>query len=616
MLRSMCETTKHRGPDSTGYYEDAGVGLGVNRLSIIDLVTGDQPIHNEDESVWLVHNGEVYNYVELKRELEAKGHSFYTETDTETVVHAYEEWGDDFVTHMRGMFASAIWDKKRKRLVIARDRFGKKPLFYAESNGVFLFGSEMKNILPFEGIKRTIDPEAVDYFFTYMYIPSPHTIFNEIHKLPPGCYAVFEKGKLSIHQYWAPDFAPDPTITEDAAIDALYNGISEAVRLRLRSDVPLGAFLSGGIDSSTVVAFMSRLSETPVKTVSVGFNEGVSELRYSRVVADLLKTDHHEVVVKPEAHKILPKLVWHFDEPFADHSMIPTYYVSEATRKEVKVALSGDGGDEMFLGYTFMGEPSSYRVYSKIPRPLRRAVLRTIISLPQKGGLTRMAQHAYEKDYGKQDPFERFVMRVSVYDREGLSRLYSDGFLETHKPTDVYGYVLSLLEEHKGLDLLSVIDYATIRSYLEEDILPKVDRMSMATSLEVRCPLLDQELAGFVEKIPSGLKLKNGVTKYVLKKMVVQKGLLPSSIANRKKHGFGAPIETWMKGEWQEVVKQQLDPVLTKNYTGLFNKDYVRKLLGDPYLYSNRLFGLTVFLTWYKMYVERGEIRAPVKAVL
>jgi len=607
LLRSMCEEIRHRGPDDTDFFLDGNVGLGIDRLKIIDLVSGDQPIHNEDGSIWVVFNGEIYNYKELKSELSARGHRFCTESDTECIVHAYEEWGDDCVNHFRGMFAFALWDSVRKRMQIARDRFGKKPLYYAITNGVFLFGSELKSILKFEGIKRSIDYDAVDYFFTYMYVPSPLSIFKEIRKLPPGCFATYQKGELTVSQYWDYNPSPDSSLDEESLVDLLYNTIEDAVRIRMRSDVPLGAFLSGGIDSSTVVAFMSRLSDEPVETVSIGFNEGVNETGFAKHVADFLKTDHHEYTVTPDALRILPKLVWHFDEPFADHSMIPTYYLSEVTRREGTVALSGDGGDEHFMGYPFFLDPASYSVYSKVPRVLRRPALKAMTKVPIDTQFKRMARHAFEKEYGGQSYADRFAMRVTLNDRQGLRALYSHDHLLAREPIDTYAYLRSFSSAVSRGDELDAVDYATIRGYLEEDILVKVDRMSMAVSLEARCPLLDQQVASIVERIPSNLKIRGRETKYILKKMVLKKGLVPREIATRKKQGFGAPIEAWMRKDWKEMVSVMLDPVISNGYTGLFDAQRVKSIVADPYLNSNMIFALMTFVSWYRIYLD-GEL--------
>ncbi len=612
LLESMCGSIRHRGPDQSSTYLDRGVGLGIDRLSIIDLEGGDQPMHNEDGTVWVVFNGEIYNYRELQPELEKRGHRFYTASDTECIVHAYEEWGDSCVKHLRGMFAFAIWDSKAKRLYLARDRFGKKPLYYAHDGSVLLFASELKAILQHPPVPREIDYGAVDLYFTYMYVPSPYSIFKAVRKLPPGCYAVFRDERLVIEEYW--DYAPhpDPTMTEGRAVDLLYKGMEEAVRVRLRSDVPLGAFLSGGIDSSTVVSFMSRLSDQPIKTVSIGFEGGTSEIPYSRKVAEFLKTDHHEHTVTPDAFKVLPRLLWHFDEPFADHSMIPTYYLSEVTRRDVTVALSGDGGDELFMGYPFLLDPRSYALYSKVPPSLRRPALSTILALPVNSQVKRMAKHAYEKGYADQQYDRRFTMRVTLHDHEGLKHLYSEDHKASHAVMDAYTYYQGLMDRcTTSKNPLDLVDYATIRGYLEEDILVKVDRMSMAVSLEARCPLLDQDLAGLVERIPSWLKMNGRETKYIFKKMAVRKGLIPREIAMRRKRGFGAPIESWMQGEWKEFVPHVLDQVVEKGYTGLFDRETVRTLARDPYVNSGKLFAIISFVLWYRIYMEEGDVSRP-----
>lgn len=617
LLKSMCQAIRHRGPDKSSYFVDDGVGLGIDRLSIIDLVSGDQPIHNEDGSVWVVFNGEIYNYKELKSELEAKGHRFYTASDTECIVHAYDEWGNSCLQHLRGMFAFAVWDSRARRLFLARDRFGKKPLYYAFDGKVFLFASELKSILQYGGIKRDLDYDAVDLYFTYMYVPSPFSIFKQIRKLPPGCHASLENNKLSVSQYW--DFAPrpDPSMTdEDGLVELLYSSLEDAVRVRMRSDVPLGAFLSGGIDSSTVVALMARFSDQPVKTVSIGFDTEINELPYSRKVAELLSTDHREYTVSPEAFKILPKLIWHFDEPFADHSMIPTYHLSEVTRREVTVALSGDGGDELFMGYPFLLDPRAYSLYSKVPGIVRRPLLRLLLALPINSQTKIMAKHAYEKGYANQSYDERFTMRVTLNDFKGLNGLYSREHLSRHSVMDTYDYYLGLTKGcTSSRDPLDVVDYATVRGYLEEDILVKVDRMSMAVSLEARCPILDQEVAALVERIPSRMKMRGRETKYILKKMAVKKGLIPKEIALRKKQGFGAPITSWMQKEWKDIVPHVLDPVVANGYTGLFDGEKVRSYMDDPYLNSGKLFSLITFVLWYRMYVEEERLDAPPEGI-
>ena len=362
LLKRMVDVLRHRGPDEQGTFIDDGVGLGSARLSIIDLTHGSQPIHNEDGSIWVVHNGEIYNYLELKEELEKFGHKFYTNSDTEVIVHSYEEWASKSVEKLRGMFAFALWDSSKHILFLVRDRFGKKPLFYMFLDDSFFFASEMKSFFENPDVKRSIDFEALDHYFTYLYVPSPKTIFRGIYKLPPAHYMMVSKNDVSIQKYWDLNFKTN-SYDESTAIEMIYKELCEAVRVRLRSDVPLGAFLSGGIDSSTITSIMSKYSEEPVKTVSVAFEDPDKELKYARTMAELLGTDHHEFLVKPEAYKVLHKLIYHFDEPFADPSMMPTFYLSEVTRKEVKVALSGDGGDEMFIGYPFFTDPNIYGAY-------------------------------------------------------------------------------------------------------------------------------------------------------------------------------------------------------------------------------------------------------------
>jgi asparagine synthase (glutamine-hydrolysing) len=609
LLAKMCESIRHRGPDHTGYFIDKGVGLGIDRLKIIDLVSGAQPIHNEDGSIWVVFNGEIYDYTKLRNELVKLGHVFYTESDTECIVHAYEQWGDECVTHLRGMFALAVWDSLKKKLYLARDRFGKKPLYYRLVEGIFLFGSEIKSILQYEPFKRKLNLQAMDYFFAFMYIPTPLSIFEGIQKFPPAHYGTYENGKLTLTQYWDFKIQPVEDPDEDAIIDQLYAKLKEAVNIRMRSDVPLGAFLSGGIDSSTVVSLMSKLSPIPVKTVSIGFNEEMSEVKYSRLVAEILHTEHHEYTVTPNVFEILPKLISYFDEPFADHSMIPTYYLSEVTRKQVTVALSGDGGDELFMGYPFLKDPRSYVLYSKVPSPIRKPALRAVRRLPFNKQFKRMANHAIEKDYGEQSFTQRFSMRVSMNDRKGLMSLYSRDLLSNHEPIDPYEYLSRLSNESCSSSDLDSADYTTVRSYLEEDILVKVDRMSMAVSLEVRCPLLDNELSALVQTIPANYKMRGFTTKYIFKKMAVQKGLVPKEIAYRKKQGFGAPIESWFQKEWKELTTQVLDPVVTKGYTKIFDQERVKSLMREPYVNSNKLFALIVFVIWYKMYIDGDMVK-------
>jgi len=598
LLRAMVEAQAHRGPDSSGFFLDASVGLGTDRLSIIDIEKGDQPIHNEDETLWITYNGEVYNYVELKAELEPRGHRFYTNGDTETVLHAYEEWGEEFLARLRGMFAFAIWDSKKKTLLLARDRFGKKPLYYTSTSNAFLFSSELKGILQFEGLKRELSREAMDFFFTYFYIPSPLTIFKGIHKLPPGHYLVKDEDGVRVRQYWDMRFNPSQQ-TEERVIDRLFDILTESVRIRLRSDVPLGSFLSGGIDSSIVTAIMRKNTDA-VKTVTVGFEDEDEHIRYGRIVSNYLDTDHKEYVVDAGSMSILPELIWHFDEPFADSSFIPTYYVSKMMRREVKVALTGDGGDEMFMGYPFLKDQGIYRLYKSLPQGVRRAGLRLIVKLPRKTRARKMASHALEKNYGEQDFFGRYIMRMVVFAPQTLPFLYSDSALASGvHPT--LGFLERAIDQYRNDDPLDAVNYATIKGYLSEMILTKVDRMGMAVSLEPRCPLLDHELAEYVGTLPSSMKYNGGTTKYVLKKLAIRKELLPRDVISRKKLGFGPPVDRWLGSDWHGFSEQVVEKA---GRTGLFNEDFLSKLLRDRYVNSAKIFGLTVFTLWHAQYVE------------
>jgi asparagine synthase (glutamine-hydrolysing) len=600
LLGKMLQVQRHRGPDSTGYFIDSNVGLGNDRLSIIDLKKGDQPIHNEDESVWITFNGEVYNYVELRRRLESGGHKFYTETDTECVVHAYEDKGADCLKDLRGMFAFAIWDKKRKSIFAARDRLGKKPLYYALVNDVFIFSSELKGILQYRDVKKKIKKKALDLFLTYFYVPSPDTIFEGISKLPPGHYLLFGEDGLEVNQYWDMHFTP-VNVPEQEVMERVFSLISDSVRIRMRSDVPVGGFLSGGIDSSVVAAMMTKFSDN-VRTVTVGFEENDEHLRYGKIVSQYLNTNHREYVVDAGSVEILPKLLWHHDEPFADSSIIPTYRVSEVMRREVKVALTGDGGDEMFMGYPILKDQAMYGVYNALPKTVRRAALRTILKVPRDMGIKKMASHALEKDYDAQDFSGRWMMRTVAFTPDLMRRLYTAEQSENVYPT--LDFVRSFTDKYRNGDPMDAVTYATMKGYLPDMILTKVDRMSMAVSLEARCPLLEQELAEYVGTVPSQLKFRGSTTKYVFKKMALEKELLPKDVVVRKKAGFGSPVDKWIGREWKDLSDQALEKA---GKLGLFDQRYLRELTKDRFVHSNRIFGLTVLTLWHSMYIENDS---------
>ena len=601
LLGRMIREQRHRGPDSDGYYETERVGLGAARLRVIDLPKSDQPIHNEDESVWIVYNGEIYNYQDLRRELLSDGHRFYTDGDTEMVVHAYEKWGTDCLQRFRGMFAFAVWDSKKKLLFVARDRFGKKPVYYSLVGRTLYFASEIKGILQAADVPRDLDWEAADLFFSYYYIPAPHTIWKSVRNLPAGHFLTYDGEHLSISRYWDMAFRPVET-TESAAIESLYGILKEAVRIRMRSDVPLGSFLSGGIDSGVVTSLMGKSSDIPTMTCTIGFEENDENLRYGRMVSEFLHTDHREHLVDSKAIDVLPKLIWHLDQPFADPSFVPTYYLSKATRERVTVALTGDGGDEMFMGYGFLSDPPMYGVYSALPKPVRNFGLRMLTKVPGTGESKRMAAHALDKEYGNQSALERYALRMTVFTPKNMEALYSRERLRGGV-TRTQDYMTGLLGQCDSRDELDVMTYATIRGYLSDMILTKVDRMAMAVSLEPRAPLLDHVLAEFVGSLPSSLKRKGATSKYLLKRMALEKGLLPKEVINRRKVGFGPPLRSWLGKEWKDYSTQVMERA---GSTGLFDRGYLRKLSSDDALNASKIFGIVVFSLWYSQNVLEG----------
>jgi asparagine synthase (glutamine-hydrolysing) len=597
----MCESIKHRGPDSTNFYVDDNFCLGVDRLKVIDLETGDQPIHNEDGSLQVVHNGEIYNYVELREALESKGHRFYTDSDTETIVHAYEQWGTSCLEKFRGMFAFALLDAEQKRLILARDRFGKKPIYYALVGETLLFSSELRAILLFDEVSPKIDYNALDLYFTYSFIPSPYTIYEGIHKLPPASFLTYQGGRVTVDQYWDPYRSTIAGLNEDQLIDQLYGLLMEAVRIRLRSDVPIAAYLSGGIDSSSVVAMMRRATEAPISTFTVSFSPTDKSPYYAREVAESLGTDHNEVFVEPDVFHDLPKLVWHFGEPFADSSMIPTYYVSEAARRRAKVVITGDGGDELFMGYDFFSEPRVYRLYKAFPRSARRILLRTADRVPLPGRVSRGVWQLRNTDYDDRDPTGKFIARISHFPTATLRNLYSQSVRDKRRPSDTEEYMRQFASSHRFDDFASEMSYVHMRSLLAEGMLVKLDRMSMANSLEARSPLLDHVLYEFVGGLPSTLKLNGNVHKVIFKRMATKKGLVSDRIALRPKVGFGVPLEKWFGSGWRDLVTRFIDETARTGEYGILDPIYLRKLAREPNIHAPRLFLVLVFLLWQKI---------------
>src|SRR6266700_3186878 len=524
LIEGMCKAIRHRGPDDQGVWVGDGVALGMRRLSIIDLAGGHQPIFNEDQNILIVFNGEIYNYHELQKELQERGHHFTTNCDTEAIVHAYEEYGDDCVKHLRGMFTFAIWDRKRQRLLAARDRFGKKPLNYYWDGQRLIFGSEIKSILE-AGIPREINPIALDEYLVYRYVPTPNTLFKDVWKLPAAHILIYENGQISTKRYWELSFAPTCQDDEATAIERTRALLTEAMQVRLMSEVPLGAFLSGGIDSSILVGLMSSMMSQPVKTFSIGFEEDeYNELPYARQVAQYFGTDHHEFFVRPDLISVLPQLVWAYDEPFADASMLPTYYVSKLAREHVTVVLTGDGGDEIFGGYTRYERELSI---NRIPAVVRQLCGYGSMLMPNgmrgKKRLRNMSRDLATRYVHCSTLFPE-GSRPSMYHREYFAHI-SD-----HNP---YERQISEFHAVSQLDIMAQVQYVDVCAYLADDILVKVDKASMFNSLETRAPMLDQYLVEYVSSLPSTIRTRNHVLKYLLKKVAAD--MLPTQILTRPK---------------------------------------------------------------------------------
>jgi asparagine synthase (glutamine-hydrolysing) len=599
----MTDVVAHRGPDSGGYYVNGAIGLGHRRLSIIDLSTGDQPLGNEDGTVQVVFNGEIYNFAETRDVLIARGHRFRTRSDTEVIVHAFEEWGDDCVDHFRGMFAFAVWDDRRRILLLARDRLGVKPLYYALLPGGIIFGSEVKSLLQDPLIDRQWDPEALDTYLTLGYVPAPSTIYRQIKKLDAGHTLRIQDGETHIRQYWDLEFTGDgDPARETEYLDRIDELLHEAVKLRLISDVPLGAFLSGGIDSSAVVSTMTRTSNAPVETMSVGFDaKEFDELEHAQAVARHLGVRSHTQVVQPDAEALLPRLAWHFDEPFADSSAVPTYYVCEAARQRVTVALSGDGGDELWAGYArhraeygeaqarrWLGAlaPSAARLSTLLPSGIRGA--RSLGRLRFDPATACAVKHAY--DY---------------FDDDARPQLYSPDFRNAVRGADPYWKHRQLYARCQSPDPLDRAMYVDAKTYMVEDVLTKVDRMSMAVSLETREPLLDHKLLEYAATIPASLKLHQGQTKYLLRRLLQRR--LPQSILDRKKQGFAAPVGKWLRGPLQGLSRDLLlDGTLAAR--GIFRDAAIRNVW-DAHTagtadHSQRLWSLLMLELWFREYID------------
>jgi len=601
LIHEMCRVIRHRGPDDEGVLTEPGVAIGMRRLSIIDVSTGHQPIHNEDGSISIVFNGEIYNFQALRSELESRGHRFSTGTDTEAIVHAYEEWGIDAIGKLRGMFGLALWDRRTRAMLVARDRVGIKPMHYAVAGGRLYFGSEIKSLLCAPDLPRDVNSDALDHYLSFLYAPRDASFFARIRKLPPGHVLTWREGRLTTAPYWRPGAVESFAGTEADAADELKRVLMDAVRLHLISDVPLGAFLSGGIDSSLVVALMSRVSGRRVKTFSIGFDQPqYDELQYARQVAEHYDTDHHEEVVTPDGVAILDTLVSHFDEPFGDPSAIPTWYVSRLAAKHVTVTLSGDGGDELFGGYDrYVQDPRVAAIDRYTPPAVRRAAGLVSSRLPYGAKGKRFLRHIAESERG------RYLDAVGFFTADDKAGMYSNGLRGQLSGIDPEHRAIAVFDRYSGLPWASQMMRFDIETYLPEDILTKVDRTSMAHSIESRVPLLDNDVLDFALALPAAMKIRNGRRKHVLKEVASQ--FLPAGLIDRRKQGFGVPLDVWFRGSLRELFADTLlSPRALQR--GYFEPAFVRRVVHEHVSgvrdHAFRLWQLVVLERWHQQYVD------------
>ncbi|MCX5701647.1 MAG: asparagine synthase (glutamine-hydrolyzing) [Candidatus Omnitrophica bacterium] len=604
----MLHVIRHRGPDDEGIFVDDDAVLGIRRLSIIDLSGGHQPIHNEDGALWIVFNGEIYNFPELREALIKKGHIFYTKTDTEVIIHAYEEYGKDCVNKLKGMFAFAIWDKGKNELFLARDRFGIKPLYYSEFNGQFIFASEIKAILQFPDFKRELDLVALDQYLTFEYVPAPRSIFKKIEKLPAAHCLIYKNKNISIHKYWDIGFSQRcNSINETEAKERLSELFNATIKQHLLSDVPLGVFLSGGIDSSTITALTNNFSANRLKTFSIGFKEdSFDESRYIQQISDLYHTEHyHQDFSVKDLLQLLPEAAHFLDEPLGDASFFPTYLLSKFTKQEVTVALSGDGGDELFAGYPTYQAHRIAKYYHLIPAVFREHILnRMIMNLPVS--MSNFSLDFKAKKFISSASFPlgiRHIAWMGSFNHLDKIELYTPGFKKILGTGDNFKLMNNYFNEPGVSGELNKLQYFDIKTYLQDDLLVKTDRASMANSLEVRVPFLDHELVEFVFSLPSKLRLNKLKTKYILKKVASE--LLPQNIINRKKKGFGIPVAFWIKKSLKESILDNLKEDKIKK-DGLFNYGYIKNLLQQHFANKadnrKKIWTIFMFILWRQEY--------------
>lgn len=632
-IQRMCKVLEHRGPDDEGMVFIKGnqhielrnplefspvkncfeVAMGHRRLSIIDLSkAAQQPMCNEDGMIWIVFNGEIYNFQEIRERLVKKGHRFKSKSDTEAILHAYEEWGVECLTYFRGMFAFAIWDSNLQRLFIARDRLGKKPLVYFQSNGHFAFASEIKALLQLPTIEKKVNGSAIHHYLTYQYVPSPDTIFEGIKKLPPAHYLLFgREGNTIIERYWRLNFTSSTQTDIDPReiSDRIRTGLEESVKLRLISDVPLGALLSGGMDSSLIVGIMAKLGANSVKTFSIGFEEKeFDELSYARLVSNHFSTEHHEFIVKANAIEILPKLVWHYNEPFADSSAIPTYYVAKMTKDYVKVVLTGDAGDENFAGYRRYLRSEWVTRFTKIPEALRKKLLPNFVRIFSTfSGRENISNRLADfMESLSTDQAKNYAEQIKIFNSKEKEHLYTEDFQKRMEKEDPLDFLIKKFEESAAEDFLDQLLYVDMNSYLPEDLLVKMDIATMANSLEARIPFLDHKFMELAAGIPSCLKLKGSVSKFILKEAFSD--LLPRPILKRRKMGFGVPVSRWFRSELKDYVYGVLLDGQTLN-RGYFRREGVERLLNDHitlrYDHSAKIWALLFLEMWFRVFVDK-----------
>ena len=618
-LQRMIDVLRHRGPDGEGTYlcdpsarPDGpplpGVALGHRRLAIIDVAGGRQPLGNEDGSVWVVFNGEIYNFRQLRQRLESAGHRFRTRSDTETLVHLYEDEGPGLLAHLVGMFAFAIWDAPRQQLLLARDRLGQKPLVYCHEPGRLLFASELKSLLQVPGVPREIGPQALDEYLTYQYVPHPRTIFRGIAKLPPAHYAIYCDGRLDVRPYWQPDFNVEEDLPAEEYARRLRSALEASVESQLQSEVPLGAFLSGGIDSTIVVGLMRQLAAAPVRTFSIGFPvRQYDETGYARAAAEHFGTVHEEFRVEPSAVEILPKLVWHYDEPFADSSAVPTWYVSQLTRQHVTVALTGDGGDELFAGYPRYQAVWLAQWCDRLPGWARRLLAgrywQRLPASPRQKCVRRRWKRFVEPLH--EPPVQRYLEWIAIFNEARRSQLYTDDFRAALTESDPLQFLAQGFARSSRRDPVTSTSLTDLVTYLPCDLMTKVDIASMAHGLECRQPFLDHRVVELAAGMPLRLKFRGGRGKRILLRTFAD--LLPAPIRRRGKMGFGVPLDHWFRNEVKGFARE----VLLERRTlgrGYFRPEVVRQMLedhqGGRFDHSNRLWALLFLELWQRQWVD------------